>query len=64
MKFNDRDKRNITIGLCIVVVWIGMLMFGPGDGSPRQGDRCGPHHHWVYVTADIYGSDLSCEDDE
>ena len=49
------------IGLALInfINWIG----GDARRGVREGDRCGPAHHWIYVTADISGSELSCESD-
>jgi hypothetical protein len=31
--------------------------------GPRDGARCGPHHHWTYV-GNVFAGDMSCEPDE
>jgi hypothetical protein len=49
------------------IVWIvlGSLfswLFGERKYRPREGDECGPGHHWVYVGIGD-NTDLSCEQD-
>jgi hypothetical protein len=36
---------------------------GVDDVSPREGQTCGPAHHWVYVRSSVVDLDLSCEAD-
>jgi hypothetical protein len=36
---------------------------GVDDGKPREGQLCGPAHHWVYVRSSVEDIDLSCEAD-
>ena len=52
----------MIIAFPIIVGWIVLgALFGPDD-KPHEGDRCGPHHHWVYIPTNATGPDLSCED--
>jgi hypothetical protein len=60
-------KTEMIMGIAVGIV-VGLLalgsMFGPAkDNSPREGDACGPHHHWVQLGPDVASPDLSCEED-
>ena len=43
-----------------VVAW---LLGAPTPYRPREGDECGPGHHWVYVRTRVVDPDLPCEKD-
>jgi len=63
----DLWRIGYAVGL-IFIVWVVLgslvawLLGVPSLYKPKEGDQCGPHHHWVYVG---FGDnpDLSCEAD-
>lgn len=54
------------MGKAVLAYLVVCALYGQLFGErtyPQSGDSCGYGHHWRYVTADIYGSELSCEAD-
>lgn len=43
--------------------WVAWLLGVPTPYRPKEGDECGPGHHWVYVQTSATDPDLSCEND-
>lgn len=52
----------IAVGIVMGLLALGSLV-GPKDNKPREGEACGPEHHWVYVYTNVTLPDLSCEKD-
>jgi hypothetical protein len=64
VRFIKEHRKEAIMFWIVSVVLVTFWLFSPSDNHPREGDRCGPNHHYVYVYADIYGNELSCEDDD
>jgi hypothetical protein len=43
--------------------WTYAAMQPHDPAEPRQGEQCGPVHHWAYVRSGVQDPDLSCEAD-
>jgi hypothetical protein len=58
--------RSYLWGVLYVVLGVAVIaaMFFGKSSGPHEGDKCGPHHHWVAANRSIDGSsDMSCEAD-
>lgn len=46
--------------LAIVLIY---NLLGLGAPDIREGEECGPHHHWVHIRSNVTDADLTCEQD-
>jgi hypothetical protein len=50
------------IAMTIVGTFVNWFR-GVDDGRPKEGQPCGPAHHWIYQRSNVIDLDLSCEPD-
>jgi hypothetical protein len=54
------NTRSILLWSLAALIVLGLLFDSFTRRHVREGDQCGPQHHWVYG---VSGSGLSCEPD-
>lgn len=52
------NTKELLGGAALLAIVLWSALFGPPS---LQGRACGPSQHWVVVTGNAAGNDLSCE---